>query len=309
MKTKILFIISALLFSFASNAQFEVTYLDEPATPNPSEQNDCPTVITHNTEQFIFAAINCPENDATGHSSFYRDYDLSGFFGVENDFQVMQVEFGVGILDLVEDTFPVKVHIYSTTKNFPPETQDDIDAFTLLASETVEVTSEDEGMVVSVPISALIPSGHLMVFRVEVLPDDTSMFNIGGNLDAETGISWGQGHPPFCGDDSIIPVSNHLHLVMNVCGEEIVLGVDDNSLSNVNIFPNPTKDKVSITGIDISEIKKLVVYDILGKEVIDGMHTLSSSNDINVSSLDNGIYLLVIENLAGDTVTRKIIKE
>ena len=83
--------------------------------------------------------------------------------------------------------------------------------------------------------------------------------------------------------------------------------VDDNFLSNLNIFPNPiiTSFNLDNQNIDINEIS-IQIYTVLGEKVFQIDKLLS--NKIDVSTLDKGIYLLKIQN-GNQQKTLKLIKQ
>lgn len=82
----------------------------------------------------------------------------------------------------------------------------------------------------------------------------------------------------------------------------VTASVLDNKLAKVMIKPNPVKDFLNIkTNLGIKNIK---IFSVLGKLVYSGNY----ANQIDVSNLEKGVYLLSIET---DTKTfvKKIIKE
>ncbi|TYA59113.1 T9SS type A sorting domain-containing protein [Formosa maritima] len=82
------------------------------------------------------------------------------------------------------------------------------------------------------------------------------------------------------------------------------LEVPENVLSNeVNIYPNPTSNYISFKGIT-SESINVTVYDILGKQIIN--QTLNVNDTLDVSKLQNGIYILKLEN---SDVSYRFVKE
>ena len=79
-----------------------------------------------------------------------------------------------------------------------------------------------------------------------------------------------------------------------------------NLQKQISIFPNPSKDKVSI----VSEGEKVVsvsIVDVQGK-IIQKIRINSLKKEIDISSLDKGIYLLRMETEKG-TVVKKMVKE
>jgi hypothetical protein len=74
--------------------------------------------------------------------------------------------------------------------------------------------------------------------------------------------------------------------------------------SKISIYPNPTKDVLNITG-DVSILKSIEVYSILGKRLIE---VKENFNEINISNLQSGMYLLRV-NTDEASVTYRIVKE
>ena len=83
------------------------------------------------------------------------------------------------------------------------------------------------------------------------------------------------------------------------------LSTDDFSIANFKVFPNPTSDRWNVSSNAI--VDSVVVYDILGKQVI----ALSpNANDVTIdaSSLNPGMYFAEINGVNGSK-TVKLIKE
>ncbi len=83
-----------------------------------------------------------------------------------------------------------------------------------------------------------------------------------------------------------------------------IVGIDDNALTQISLFPNPASDKVNIQLPAGVEIESVVVYDVLGK----GTATRVIDNQINVSQLAEGVYLVTINTSLG-TITKQIVKK
>jgi len=84
--------------------------------------------------------------------------------------------------------------------------------------------------------------------------------------------------------------------------------VSTNSISeshNLKIFPNPTSRTIFIKYNDSEKIKSVSIYNILGQKVIQINKNL---NQIDISTLENGIYIIEIK-LNGQEFRQKIIKE
>ncbi len=84
----------------------------------------------------------------------------------------------------------------------------------------------------------------------------------------------------------------------------MLLSVDEITKTNINIHPNPFKDKISI---EINKpIESIEIYDILGKSI----NKSSSVSEVEnySSTLKSGVYLLKITTKDGNTMTKKLIK-
>lgn len=79
------------------------------------------------------------------------------------------------------------------------------------------------------------------------------------------------------------------------------IGIDENHETSFNIFPNPSKGKFTINGIKIDNIK---IYNILGVEVKNIESSNSDKLEIDISDLNDGIYLVLVNN----QISRKIQK-
>ncbi|WP_035669535.1 T9SS type A sorting domain-containing protein [Flavobacterium sp. 83] len=75
------------------------------------------------------------------------------------------------------------------------------------------------------------------------------------------------------------------------------------SIEGLSLYPNPVSNgKVYITSKNDLD-KEIIIFDVLGKKVLQ---TMLSSRELNVSNLTSGVYIIKInENDA--TATRKLI--
>ena len=82
------------------------------------------------------------------------------------------------------------------------------------------------------------------------------------------------------------------------------LGVGNNELSQVSIFPNPASDVLNIKTPATVEVNSVAIYDVLGKR----SNVSLANGQINVANLAKGVYILSLETSAG-TLTEKIVKK
>lgn len=88
------------------------------------------------------------------------------------------------------------------------------------------------------------------------------------------------------------------------------LANDDHEMIKLNIYPNPSKETINVTGMDISENMKIRIVDVSGK-IMPNIETKSINSNhlqINITSLSAGTYLLILENENSRTV-KSFIKQ
>jgi len=82
-----------------------------------------------------------------------------------------------------------------------------------------------------------------------------------------------------------------------------VLSTPNVTLEGVDIFPNPTSGRISINGINT--IKNVEVINITGQQVY---YAKNSADNIDISSLQTGVYFMKITTENGFTI-KKIVKK
>ena len=103
-------------------------------------------------------------------------------------------------------------------------------------------------------------------------------------------------------DEVLNPAINTAHTVVEGSAP---LSVDDETLLNMTLYPNPVDEVLIIkTAADLTE-KIATVFDMTGKRVYNQKLL---NNELNVSSLQEGVYMLRIES-NGRQITRRFIKK
>ena len=75
------------------------------------------------------------------------------------------------------------------------------------------------------------------------------------------------------------------------------------SIEGLSLYPNPVSNgKVYITTKNDLD-KEIIIFDVLGKKVLQ---TMLSSRELNVSNLSSGVYIIKI-NERENSATRKLI--
>ena len=81
------------------------------------------------------------------------------------------------------------------------------------------------------------------------------------------------------------------------------IGVDENQEVALNVYPNPVQNVVHIDGLDESLCDEILISDITGRIV----KRYPFSNELNVSDLQNGVYMIRIINKDGSNNTSKLL--
>jgi hypothetical protein len=82
-----------------------------------------------------------------------------------------------------------------------------------------------------------------------------------------------------------------------------LLAVAQNSIKGLKVYPNPVSNGTLFIETTTNATKNIVIYDVLGKQVVN---TTTADSSINVSSLRGGVYVVKITE-EGKTATRKLV--
>ena len=79
--------------------------------------------------------------------------------------------------------------------------------------------------------------------------------------------------------------------------------VDDFAKLHFTVYPNPAQDIIYVNSL--SSIKEAEIYDITGKLIMRSNKI--GDNTLDISNLDNGIYMLKIQDINQNLGTRKLV--
>jgi len=91
-------------------------------------------------------------------------------------------------------------------------------------------------------------------------------------------------------------------IILHYSNSPIIFSVNDNTLFNINISPNPVSDQLFISS-EITVVEKIIVYSINGKILFEVAH---ETNSIDVSTLSKGIYFIELFSSEGKSIQRFI---
>ena len=170
------------------------------------------------------------------------------------------------------------------------------------------------GEVLNSPLPLPAPSNGtvtpLFTFQVNDSPTNGSMYILANDSAlANTVTSLKSYMQADMVDDAIVSYTNVVD--SNASGlsgttlfDFATLSVDKEELLGFSMYPNPTSDVLNLKTPAGDKINKLEVFDLLGRQVF----VKNNSNNINVNSIPNGVYLLIIYSENGQ-LTKKFVKE
>ncbi|MDC8000338.1 T9SS type A sorting domain-containing protein [Aequorivita todarodis] len=211
--------------------------------------NMAPVTITHSVTQNIVAgnSVTCNAGGIPDENSFFRDFDLAADFGITDAFNVSSAEFAV---EAVSGPTNLTINIYSTTTAFPGGYPG---SATLQGTANYVSNVADAGNVVSVPITATIPAGSIMIYELKINAGATASWFPGSNADGQTGVSWIMSAACSIStptDLAAIGFPNQ-HMVMNIVGEEAGGG---------GPFPDPYCGPLDFT----SNVEPITLVEVAG---------------------------------------------
>jgi len=99
----------------------------------------------------------------------------------------------------------------------------------------------------------------------------------------------------------VVPIYPSVCTLEDKCFETYIKNVGIiNYKDNITIYPNPANNIVNISGIDVANVK---IFNNIGQLILNEYNI----NEINVSKLTNGIYILSVETSTGNTIQKKLI--
>jgi para-nitrobenzyl esterase len=85
---------------------------------------------------------------------------------------------------------------------------------------------------------------------------------------------------------------------------EYVLSVNEITISNLQLYPNPAHEKLNITADEL--IVQVIIRDLNGKLILSET-PLSESTSLDVTFLPQGMYLVEVRSILGASKTQKLI--
>ena len=157
-------------------------------------------------------------------------------------------------------------------------------------NDNIACTLNDSG---SAPACSGIPSVSGLTTPYQAL---NAFNNLQANGEWKLQIS-----DPYNGDGGVVNSFS-----IDICYINNSLGINTDSLTNVTVYPNPTKDILNINIPQAIGTSKLKLFDIQGREVLE--KTTNNTNEVlNIGNLQSGVYMLSIENEANKTIKKIVL--
>lgn len=84
--------------------------------------------------------------------------------------------------------------------------------------------------------------------------------------------------------------------------------INENEFSNFSVYPNPAQTSISVDGLNGANFEAVVITNLNGA-IVKEIRSISTSNQtIDVSDLENGIYLIQVETASSKEVIRFVKK-
>ncbi|MCP4177509.1 MAG: T9SS type A sorting domain-containing protein [bacterium] len=85
------------------------------------------------------------------------------------------------------------------------------------------------------------------------------------------------------------------------------VGITELSVNSISIYPNPSKNIITINNESQINISKIKLVDLLGKEVKEIIVSNTDKQVIDVSELNTGVYSIVIFDKNNNIVNKRLI--
>lgn len=157
----------------------------------------------------------------------------------------------------------------------------------------MDATSLNDGAAIWVPVTALNLNEKLTGVNTNTAVNGNLAANYTNMSNIISGLNWADGANLWVKwVDANESGANGMYAIDNfIISVNQVLGVKQNAIAGLNMYPNPVSQGTLYITSNSSEAKTVSVYDLLGKQVLN---TTTSDNAVNVSSLTSGSYIVKI---------------
>jgi PKD repeat protein len=269
---------------------------------------------SHTATNYITVNSSVPTNYCVtlnypleGTATFYTTDEGSGFVCGTNSYEDLAK---VNIFDYTGIGYVTRLGFHvafaeGTSSSIKIGVWDEVDGEpgTLLGSKTISMSSITNNFTEAGDYfefnfdSPIAINGDF--FAGIILPGGSDIFALMSNTDGDTNpnIAWEQFSDGSWVSFSEIDVSWELNLNLaiypRVC--EMNNSVNSTTLSNINIYPNPTNSDIFISSDEILKEAKVKIYNSLGIMINNFVFNNTSKIKIELNNLPDGLYILLIQ--------------
>jgi len=110
---------------------------------------------------------------------------------------------------------------------------------------------------------------------------------------------------PISSLQGVSPFSNEIIGTINI-QLNLILGNEDVSINEAALFPNPATETVTIS--NENPLQSVIIYNVLGVEVLKMSDINTTAQQIDISTLPSGMYLVKIKDSLNNTAVKQLIK-
>ena len=262
--------------------------------------------VTHSNSQNIgTGSVSCGGGSGFHRTtSYWRVFDLENDFGINGEFNINQLQFGV---QSVNNNFTLTVRLHSLNGTF------NTGNLTQLISTNVNVSPANNNSIVNVPISTTVPAGTIIVMEVFTPNNGTSLFYMGSNGNGQSDPSYFSA--PDCGitqPTNLVNVGSgfpNVHHVMNISGEyalaSLCTGSRAEAIAQADNTPPVAIAQDFAVFLDVNGQASISSVDINNGSsdncAIDSMSV--SPNVFNCSAVGNQVVTLTVTDTEGNFST------
>lgn len=272
--------------------------------------------------------------NASDHGTLPNSAHWSDLVGANHNSNITFLEIGAiaspGIEDVAElgsnGVFNSEVQSQINAGNAEQWFQESVDPFAAIASATLHnvVISEDFPLITLASMVAPSPDWMIAVNSLNLWDTSTNRWKESFSIDlfpydagTEEGYGYSINNLPTNPQGVITnvagapgyPFNNEKIGTLTITFKSTTLSTnDENSLTNVKLYPNPNNTGV-LSISNSTSINAISVFDVLGKRVKE--MKLENSNDssfnLDVSDLKNGVYIVRLIGDNGETESKKLV--
>jgi hypothetical protein len=101
------------------------------------------------------------------------------------------------------------------------------------------------------------------------------------------------------------PTGSGVVYMDNVLFHNAISGIETIQANEMTLYPNPVQNELTIANSE--ELASVQIYSLTGENIL--IQTEMASDKIDVSQLESGIYICVMETISGEILQAKFIKD